>query len=67
MTKVVCVVERLHIKIGKVYEIIESNDRGNYYRLFDDLDDGVGTWYHKNNFILLSEFREQQIKTILDD
>ena len=63
MTKLVCITERLSLTKDKIYE----SDRfdGVCYYLADDRN--IETWYHKNNFILLSELREQQIKSVLDD
>ena len=70
MIKIICVNNNMvetSLTFNKVYEV----DYESYhlhpkcYYLCNDY--GNMTWYHKSNFMPLSELREQQIKTVLDD
>ena len=68
MIKVICIDDSLprYITLNKIYDAeITVVEDVYYYRLIDDIGDKIN--YYTNRFKLLSEWREEQIKTILDD
>jgi len=47
----------------KIYDLIEAHD--DMYTIIDDAN--IKNQYYSRRFILLSEYREQQINSILND
>lgn len=74
MIKVVCIQNRCDVKgknivtfnltINKIYDA-DKNEFGIFYTIRNDVGNLLD--YHSEMFIPLSEWREQQIKTILDE
>ena len=68
MTKWICVNAGYNLTVNKVYDgYIVGDDFGKYagVRLINDI--GYEFTYNKSRFISLDEWREQQIKTVLDE
>jgi hypothetical protein len=68
MIKVICIDDSLpsYITLNKIYDAeITVVEDVYYYRLIDDIGDKTN--YYTNRFKLLSDWREEQIKTVLDD
>jgi len=69
MIKVICIDDSLprYITLNKIYDAeITVVEDVYYYRLIDDISDKTN-YYVINRFKLLSDWREEQIKTVLDD
>lgn len=70
--KVVCIFDHdifgnnTKLTIGRIYDIYIVGGSGGifYYNLLND--EGVFTWHNSNLFISLEEYRERQIKKILE-
>ena len=72
--KVVCIVNKSLYEINKIYEISDTqffSEDGIYHKIFYGDKNYMHFWYHDRSigeeFIPLSEWREQQIKAVLDD
>lgn len=61
---------KLHITVGKVYESINTGVLGNevpplYYHIIDDY--GESHYYYKYQFVILEDYRNKQLNSILDN
>ncbi len=68
MIKVICIDDSLprYITLNKIYDAeITVVEDVYYYRLIDDIGDKTN--YYAHRFKLLSEWREEKMKNILDD
>ncbi len=70
MIKVICIDDSRpsEITLNKIYDaepIGYNRTSVTYYRLIND--NGIKSDYYFHRFELLSDWREQQIKTVLDD
>ena len=52
------------VNSGEIYECMMFTFDNLYCRIYTENSHGI---FKKNNFISLAEWREQQIKTVLDD
>jgi len=68
MIKVICISDKeSRLTFNKIYdaEVMNYEFYGEYYCLINDI--GVKTHYYTNRFKLLSDWREQQIKSVIED
>ena len=66
--KIVCITNRhKSLTKGRIYETRFSYSRFDYDKNYECINDqGVHQQYHKSNFMLLEDYRKEQISKILN-